>query len=62
MFIKGDEVTVLNGKVGRIQSLVDEFVKTYRIKLKDSGEIVYFDESKLRLKRKHFFNRLLGFK
>lgn len=62
MFIKGDEVTLISGKVGRILGLVNEYVKTYRIELKDTGEVVYFDESKLTLKRKHFFNRLLGLK
>lgn len=62
MFSKGDEVMLASGQLGKILGLVDEHVKTYRIKLAESGDVVYFDESKLALKRKHFINRLLGIK
>lgn len=62
MFSKGDEVMLASGQLGKILGLVDEYVKTYRIQLLESREIVYFDESKLTLKRKHFLNRLLRIK
>lgn len=62
MFNKGDKVMLVSGQLGKIKGLVDEYVKTYRIQLQESGEIVYFDESKLTLKRKHFLNRILGIK
>lgn len=62
MFVKGDEVLLISGQLGKIMSLVDEDVKTYRIKLKDSEEIAYFDETKLILKRKHMVNRFFGIK
>jgi len=53
---------LVSGQLGKILGLVDEYVKTYRIQLLESREIVYFDESKLTLKRKHFINRLLRIK
>jgi hypothetical protein len=57
---KGDLVTLLSGQEGEIMECLDRNVKTYRICLLKSKEMVYLDESKLKLKRKHFLNRLLG--
>lgn len=56
---KGDRVLLLSGNEGEVLNLIDEALRTYRIRLIDSSEIVYFDETKLKLKRKHFLNVLL---
>jgi hypothetical protein len=58
MYIK-DRVTLISGKVGEILDCFPTVPKTYRIRILDNREIVYFDESKLLLKRKHFLNILL---
>jgi preprotein translocase subunit YajC len=56
---KGDRVLLLSGKEGEILDLIDETLRTYRIRLIENNEIVYFDDTKLKLKRKHFLNVLL---
>jgi preprotein translocase subunit YajC len=60
MFTKGDQVELLSGQLGKVLELVEPEVKTYRIEVAATRQIVYFDETKLKLKRKHFLNRLLG--
>ncbi len=57
---KGDRVMLLSGQEGEIMECLDSTLKTYRIRVVKSKEIVYFDESKLKLKRRHFLNVLLG--
>lgn len=57
---KGDRVILMSGKEGEILELLDMKLKTYRIRIIENNEIVYFDETKLKLKRKHLFNVLLG--
>lgn len=61
-FVKGDEVILLSGKIGRVLELVDKQVKTYRIRIEGTEEDVYLDESKLTLRRKNLLRRLLGLK
>lgn len=56
---KGDRVLLLSGQEGEILDLIDETLRTYRIRLIENNEIVYFDDTKLKLKRKHFLNVLL---
>ena len=56
---KGDRVTLLSGKEGEILDQVDAALRTYRIRLIETNEIVYFDDTKFKLKRKHFLNVLL---
>lgn len=56
---KGDRVTLLSGKEGEILDQVDAALRTYRIRLIENNEIVYFDDTKFKLKRKHFLNVLL---
>ncbi len=56
---KKDRVTLLSGEVGEILECLQTIPKTYRIRILDTREIVYFDETKLTLKRKHFFNVIL---
>jgi len=56
---KKDRVTLMSGKVGEIMECLATVPKTYRIRILDSGEIVYFDETKLTLKRKHILNVML---
>lgn len=57
---KKDRVTLMSGKVGEIMECLQTVPKTYRIRILDTSEIVYFDESKLTLKRKHILNVMLG--
>lgn len=59
MYIK-DRVTLRSGKVGEILECLPTVPKTYRTRVLDNSEIVYFDESLLKLKRKHILNVLLG--
>ncbi len=56
---KGDRVLLLSGEEGEIMERLDSTLKTYRIRVIKSKEIVYFDETKLKLKRRHFLNVLL---
>lgn len=55
-----DRVTLLSGQEGEILELVDATLKTYRIRLIENKQIVYFDETKIKLKQKHILNLLLG--
>lgn len=57
---KGDRVILLTGQEGEILQRLDEKLKTYRIRILETKEIVYFDETKLKLKRRHIFNLLRG--
>jgi hypothetical protein len=57
---KKDHVTLRSGKVGEILECLPTIPKTYKIRVLDTSEIVYFDESLLTLKRKHILNVLLG--
>lgn len=57
---KGDRVILLTGQEGEILERLDEKLKTYRIRLLETKEIVYFDETKLKLKRRHILNWLRG--
>jgi len=57
---KKDLVTMMSGKVGEILECLPTIPRTYRIRILDNSEIVYFDETKLTLKRKHILNVLLG--
>jgi len=57
---KKDLVTLRSGNVGEILECLPTIPKTYRIRIIDNNEIVYFDESLLKLKRKHILNVLLG--
>lgn len=57
---KGDRVLLMSGKEGEILERFDMKLKTYRIRLLENNEVVYFDETKLKLKRKHILNVLLG--
>jgi preprotein translocase subunit YajC len=59
---KGDRVILLTGQEGVILQRLDEKLKTYRIRILETKEIVYFDETKLKLKRRHIFNLLRGSK
>lgn len=56
---KKDRVTLMSGKVGEIMECLPTVPKTYRIRILDTREIVYFDETKLTLKRKHILNVML---
>jgi len=57
---KKDHVTLRSGKIGEILECLPTIPKTYKIRILDNSEIVYFDESLLTLKRKHILNVLLG--
>jgi preprotein translocase subunit YajC len=57
---KGDRVLLMSGKEGEILERFDMKLNTYRIRVVENNEIVYFDETKLKLKRKHILNVLLG--
>lgn len=54
-----DTVTLPDGSIGRV---VEVFVATqsrvYKIQRVDTDEIIYFDETKVTLKRRHFRNVL----
>ncbi len=56
---KKDRVTLMSGQVGEILECLPTIPKTYRIRILDTHEIVYFDETKLTLKRKHILNVML---
>jgi hypothetical protein len=55
---KRDTVTLPDGSVGETMDAVStDHMRVYRIK-KSNNEIVYFDESKVTLKKKHLRNYL----
>jgi hypothetical protein len=55
---KRDTVTLPDGSVGEtLEALDTDSMRVYRIK-KGNNEIVYFDESKVTLKKKHLRNYL----
>jgi len=56
---KKDHVMLMSKRVGEILECLPTIPKTYRIRMLDNNDIVYFDETKLTLKRKHIINVLL---